>query len=114
MKTTIRIQELIERANKFLAASDDMLVSERSGIYAFVEDILFINNCYNGFNSLTKGELKGKATIPGVNHCCTHDERMEHMEKTGIDSTPIDAWFLDCDSSRKKLRVHHKLIKKVK
>jgi len=100
MRKTVRIVDLIAKANHILAASVDEIKKEREGIAFLVESILHDHGAYNGFNYLTKAQLKGEAKTPGIDHCCTNEERLWSQEQTNI-----DPWFLNCDQTRKAFHV---------
>ncbi len=102
MRKTVKIDALIVKANYMLAASIDDLKKEREGIASFVESILCDHGVYNGFNLLNKAQLKGKAKIPGVNHCCTCEERLKILVES---KQTKDPWFENCDSTRKAFQI---------
>lgn len=104
MRKTINFKTLIEEANSILAASENSLTKQREGIATFIEFLLLKNRVYNGFNYLTKAQLKGNATIPGVNHCCSSLERQKYLKNNNV-----DLWRENCDETRKAFHIHHNL-----
>jgi hypothetical protein len=65
-RTTIKVAELIDKANYLFAASADKCSGSREGIAIFLDTILHDTNTYAGFGYLYKKDLKGLAITPGI------------------------------------------------
>jgi len=63
-RKTIKVQEVKDRLNDFLANSSKELISERKGVISSLEIILFDSGNYSGYKFLTKNEVKDG--FPGI------------------------------------------------
>lgn len=84
-RKTVKIQSVVERANKFMLHSRDDQNRERAALHTFIADILHDTGNYRGFNYLDSRDMQQSTlgTTVGINRD-SNGEMLPYEPSAGI------------------------------
>jgi len=82
-RKTVKVVDLVVRANDFLLHSPDDDTGARKGVCHFVETMLHDSGNYKGFNYLTARDMKNSfnGETPGIHEGESDDKKFEGTDR---------------------------------